>query len=99
MEVSIQRITQLSSTGELETCLDQDGHSGQELLQSRDRMQVQAALEFFYESSEEIGSQNSRSCVLEEDSYVLCNQRVCFYVPLLIVTIIILVSKSKRPLL
>lgn len=77
MEVRINRITQLSSTGELGTSIDQDGYWGQ--LQSRDRARVQTALEFFYQSRGENGIdslRSSRPVVLEEDSYVLCNRRV-----------------------
>ncbi|XP_024362736.1 uncharacterized protein [Physcomitrium patens] len=76
MEVRINRITQLSSTGELGTSIDQDGYWGQ--LQSRDRARVQTALDFFYQSRGENGIdslRSSRPVVLEEDSYVLCNRR------------------------
>ncbi|KAG0597720.1 hypothetical protein M758_12G016300 [Ceratodon purpureus] len=71
MEVSINRITQLSSCGDLGTSFDRDGHLGK--LQSRDRARLQAALDYFYDGREEIRS--SRFSVLEEDTYILCNQR------------------------
>jgi hypothetical protein len=78
MEVSINRITQLSSSGELGTSFGRDGYEGQ--LQSRDRVQVQAALDLFNETRQDIGNdclRSSRPCVLEQDTYILCNQRVC----------------------
>ena len=75
MEVSINRITQLSSCGDLGASFDRDGHLGK--LQARDRTRLQAALDFFYEGRDEIRS--SRASVLEEDTYILCNQRVCIH--------------------
>jgi len=76
MEVTIDRITQLSYSGELGSTFDRDGNWGQ--LQPRDRVKAESALELFLESREEIGSdwlRSSRLNVLEEDSYILCNQR------------------------
>lgn len=77
MEVTIDRITQLSYSGELGSTFDRDGNWGQ--LQPRERVKAESALELFLESREEIGSdwlRSSRLNVLEEDSYILCNQRV-----------------------
>lgn len=77
MEVSINRITQLSSSGELGASFTRDGYCGQ--LQPKERVQVQAALDMFNEIREEMEAdwlRSSRLCVLEEDDYILCNQRV-----------------------
>lgn len=76
MEVSINRITQLSSSGELGASFTRDGYCGQ--LQPKERVQVQAALDMFNEIREEMEAdwlRSSRLCVLEEDDYILCNQR------------------------
>jgi hypothetical protein len=81
MEVTIDRITQLSYSGELGSTFDRDGNWGQ--LQPRDRVKAESALELFLESREEIGSdwlRSSRLNVLEEDSYILCNQRVSIHI-------------------
>lgn len=76
MEVSISRITQLSSSGELGTSFTRDGYCGQ--LQAKERVKVHAALDFFNESRAESDRlRSSRLCVLEEDNYILCNQKVC----------------------
>lgn len=80
MEVTIDRITQLSYSGELGSTFDRDGNWGQ--LQPRERVKAESALELFLESREEIGSdwlRSSRLNVLEEDSYILCNQRVSIH--------------------
>ncbi|KAG0623199.1 hypothetical protein M758_3G155800 [Ceratodon purpureus] len=77
MEVSIHRITQLSSSGELGISFTRNGYCGQ--LQPKERVLVQAALDLFNESREGMRSdrlRNSRLCVLEEDDYIFCNQRV-----------------------
>ena len=80
MEVSINRITQLSSSGELGISFTRDGYCGQ--LQLKERVQVQAALDLFYEIRDEMESdwlRSSRLSVLEEDNYILCNQKVFHY--------------------
>jgi hypothetical protein len=64
MKVSINRITQLSSCGNMGTNFDWDGYSGK--LQARDMTRLQAALDFFYEGRDKI--QSSRTSVLEEDN-------------------------------
>lgn len=78
MEVTIERITRLSPTGDLGTSFDSEGRFGK--LQPSDGAEIEAALELFHESKVAIGNdwlRSSRLCVLEEDSYTLCDQRVC----------------------
>lgn len=77
MEVSINRITKLSSSGELGTSFDRDEDEGQ-LQSGNDAAQVQAALDLFHETRRDMGNdwlRNSRLCVLEQDTYIFCNQK------------------------
>lgn len=77
MEVSINRITQLLPTGELGATFDRDGY-GRET-QTKGSSRVEAAMGLYQECRDDFGSdklRTARLCVLEEDSYTLCNQRV-----------------------
>ncbi|XP_024383256.1 uncharacterized protein [Physcomitrium patens] len=76
MEVSINRITQLLPTGELGATFDRDGY-GRET-QTKGSSRVEAAMGLYQECRDDFGSdklRTARLCVLEEDSYTLCNQR------------------------
>jgi len=104
MEVSIHRITKLSSSGELGSSFDRrDEYEGQP--QSGNdgvQVQVQAALDLFHETRRDMGNdwlRNSRLCVLEQDTYILCNQKVYVLILLEDSTVSIRISPSLHVIL